>query len=120
MANALSWFEIPTADFERAIRFYNAILGINLVGVNADAIKLASFPADNGVGGALVYHENYVPSFNGTTVYLTVAGDIAQTLAKIEELGGTLVVPKTALHTGGFFAQFTDLEGNRVGLMSSV
>jgi predicted enzyme related to lactoylglutathione lyase len=118
MANAVSWFEIPTADFERAIRFYNTILGINLVGVDVEAIKLASFPAENGVGGALVYHENYVPSFNGTTVYLTVEGDIDQTLAKIEELGGTVVISKTPLHTGGFFAQFTDSEGNRVGLMS--
>ncbi len=118
MANAVSWFEIPTADFERAIRFYNQILGINLAGVEAGAIRMAPFPAENGVGGALVYHENYVPSFNGTTVYLTVEGDIAQTLARIEELGGTLVIGKTELHTGGFFAQFTDLEGNRVGLMS--
>lgn len=118
MANAVSWFEIPTADFQRAIQFYNTILGINLVGVDAEAIKLAAFPAESGVGGALVYHENYVPSFNGTTVYLTVEGDIAVTLAKIEELGGTVVISKTALHTGGFFAQFTDSEGNRVGLMS--
>lgn len=79
---------------------------------------MAVFPAENGVGGALVYHEHYAPSFNGTTVYLTVKGDLAQTLARIEELGGQVIIPKTALHTGGFFAQFTDLEGNRVGLMS--
>lgn len=118
MANAVSWFEIPTADFERAIGFYNAILGINLAGAEAGQIRLAPFPAENGVGGALVYHENYVPSFNGSTVYLTVEGDIAQTLAKIEELGGMVVISKTPLHTGGYFAQFTDLEGNRVGLMS--
>ena len=119
MANAVSWFEIPTVDFQRAIQFYNAILGLNLVGVDAGAIKMAAFPAEGGVGGALVYNENYVPSFNGTTVYLTVEGDLALTLAKIEELGGTIVISKTPLHTGGFFAQFTDLEGNRVGLMSS-
>jgi predicted enzyme related to lactoylglutathione lyase len=118
MANAVSWFEIPTADFQRAIQFYNNILGINLVGVDAGAIKMAVFPHENGAGGALVHHENYVPSFNGTTVYLTVAGDIAPVLAKIEELGGSLVISKTALDTGGFFAQFTDSEGNRVGLMS--
>jgi predicted enzyme related to lactoylglutathione lyase len=119
MVNAINWFEIPTADFERAINFYNTILGINLVGVDAEAIKLATFPAESGITGALVYHENYQPSFNGTTVYLSVEGDIAQTVAKIEELGGKVVIPKTALHTGGFFAQFTDLEGNRVGLMSA-
>lgn len=119
MTNAASWFEIPTADFQRAIDFYNAALGLNLVGVDAMAIKMAAFPAENGVGGALVYHPNYVPSFNGTTVYLTVEGDIADVLAKIEALGGTVVISKTELHTGRFFAQFTDLEGNRVGLMSS-
>jgi predicted enzyme related to lactoylglutathione lyase len=118
MTNAISWFEIPTSDFQRAIQFYNTILGLHLVGVEAEAIKMATFPAESGVGGALVYHENYAPSFNGTTVYLTIEGDIALTLTKIEELGGTVVIPKTALHTGGFFAQFTDSEGNRVGLMS--
>lgn len=119
MANAISWFEIPTADFQRAIKFYNTILGSSMVGVAAEAIMMATFPAESGIGGALVYHENYVPSFNGTTVYLSVEGDIAVTLAKIEELGGQVVISKTALHTGGFFAQFTDLEGNRVGLMSN-
>jgi len=119
MANAVSWFEIPAADFQRAIEFYNTILGLNMVGVAAKPIMMATFPAESGVGGALVYHENYIPSFNGTTVYLNIEGDIAVTLAKIEESGGLTVVPKTALHTGGLFAQFTDSEGNRVGLMSN-
>ena len=119
MANAISWFEIPTANLQRAIEFYNTILGVKLVGVAAASIMMAPFPAEGGVGGALVHHENYVPSFNGTTVYLTVQGDIDSTLAKIEELGGSVVIPKTPLHTGGFLAQFTDLEGNRVGLMSA-
>ncbi len=119
MTKVISWFEIPAADFQRAIEFYNTILGLNMVGVAAESIKMATFPAESGVGGALVYHENYSPSFNGTTVYLAIEGDIAVTLAKIQELGGSVVIPKTVLHTGGFFAQFTDLEGNRVGLMSS-
>jgi uncharacterized protein len=121
MTNAASWFEIPTLDFQRAIDFYNAAFGFELVGADVEPIKIAAFPAESGVGGALVYHPNYIPSFNGTTVYLTVKADIADILVKIEELGGTVVVPKMPfpVSPGGFLAQFTDSEGNRVGLMSS-
>lgn len=122
MANAVSWFEIPTTDFQRAIKFYNTILEITLHSMEmGQGMLMAMFPAEGGVGGTLVHHENYKPSFDGSTVYLTVEKDLAVTLAKIEELGGTVVIPKTSLGEemgGGFFAQFIDSEGNRVGLFS--
>lgn len=34
--HAISWFEIPTADLDRATKFYETILGITLVYLNAN------------------------------------------------------------------------------------
>jgi predicted enzyme related to lactoylglutathione lyase len=33
-SRVLEWFELPTADLARAIGFYNAVLSINLQGVD--------------------------------------------------------------------------------------
>jgi predicted enzyme related to lactoylglutathione lyase len=37
-------------------------------------------------------------------------------LKKISELGGKVVVPKNMVGDMGAYAQFEDLEGNRIGL----
>ncbi len=57
MKNAISWFEIPTTDINRAQKFYETIFGITLTEMDMPNIKMRMFPLDNpmeGVGGALV------------------------------------------------------------------
>jgi predicted enzyme related to lactoylglutathione lyase len=53
----------------------------------------------------------------GTTVYLT-CNDVAETLTKLEKLGGKTLVPKTSIGEHGFIGHFVDTEGNKVGLHS--
>ena len=51
MTSAVSWFEIPTADFQRAIDFYNAAFGLSLVGVDAGRLNWRLFqPKEVPVG----------------------------------------------------------------------
>jgi predicted enzyme related to lactoylglutathione lyase len=55
MDNAISWFEIPTTDLDRAQKFYEAIFDITLNPMDTPNIKMRMFPLDNmmtGVGGA--------------------------------------------------------------------
>lgn len=112
------WFEIPVVEMERAMRFYGLVLEVTLTCEPFGSMELAVFPHDPArhVTGALLRLEHCVPSQQGSTVYLSV-DDVTATLARVEEAGGTVVLPRTVLPEGrGSFAQFRDSEGNRVGL----
>ena len=66
MNHAVSWFEIPSDDIERATKFYETIMGIKLIPMNVAQINMRMFPIDDpmtGVGGAIVHAEGfYKPS----------------------------------------------------------
>lgn len=119
MANVISWFEIPVTDMHRAVAFYSAILDVQLeAGPAGEGYMMATFPAENDVSGALLSGEGYVPSTNGTTVYLNGGDDLSVVLDRMEAAGGKIIVPKTHIGENGFFAFFLDTEGNKVGLHS--
>jgi uncharacterized protein len=118
--NAISWFEIPTANFERARMFYETIIGTSLHTMKMGDCDMAFLPADEGeVGGAIICHKDCKPSADGTVVYLNANPDLAVTLARIEKAGGKVIIPKTQVTPEiGYFAQFIDSEGNRIALHS--
>jgi predicted enzyme related to lactoylglutathione lyase len=118
MHNAASWFDIPVADLDRAARFYGAILGLTLERYSGPGIEGALFPAQ-GLGGTLLSGEGFVPSHDGSVVYLNGAPDLNAVLERIPPAGGKVLLAKTAIPGNrGFFAYFEDTEGNRVGLHS--
>ena len=117
--NAITWFEIPTNDIERAQKFYEAML---------DA-KLQEFPGgepcfmfpsgDGGVGGCITYRPQSKPAAEGTMVYINADGKLDASLKRAEKLGTKILVPRTEIPGGyGFFACVEDSEGNHVGLHS--
>jgi predicted enzyme related to lactoylglutathione lyase len=119
MKNALNWFEIPTIDIERAASFYGALFGIDIpVSEDIQGYQMAVFPVEGGVGGALLKGEGYVPSTEGTLVWLNGGDDLSDILARVEPAGGKVLMPKTHIGAPGFCATFLDTEGNRVGLHS--
>lgn len=118
--NVSAWFEIPADDLDRAQAFYETVLGIELVRGQLGGTTLALFPcgAKPHSGGALIAQEDCEPSVQGSVVYLGVA-DLVPALDRANQHGGDTIVPRTALPEGmGYFAQFRDCEGNRVGLWS--
>jgi uncharacterized protein len=119
MLGNATWFEIPTADFDRAIRFYETVFQVKLRRENIGG-ELAVFPGDdNSVSGALVHQQGYVPSLTGAAIYLAAGDDLAPVLARAAANGGKVLLPKTALPPGmGHFAHMQDSEGNRIGLHS--
>ncbi len=57
MNNAISWFEIPATDIDRAQKFYETIFGISLQSMDMPSMKMRTFPLDdpmNGVCGSIV------------------------------------------------------------------
>jgi uncharacterized protein len=115
--NAISWFEIPVWDIQRAARFYGYIYNMEMaVGRNAD-FSMAYFPADTGVGGALIEGPGCVPSDTGSLLYLNAGHDLNGVLARVEQAGGRVIMQKSLIsRTAGYFALFIDSEGNRVAL----
>ena len=122
--NAISWFEIPTQDLERAQKFYETIFGIELVPLDVQNLKMRMFPIEeptSGVGGALCYNKDfYKPSStDGPLVYLNGNPDVQNILDKVEDAGGKVLVPKTQISPEfGYMAVLIDTEGNRIAIHS--
>lgn len=124
MKNAISWFEIPTTDINRAQKFYETIFGINMMPMDMPNIKMRMFPLDDmmtQVGGALVdsggFHK--ASATDGPLIYLNANPDVQSVLDKVVAAGGSIMVPKTEISPEyGFMGVFIDTEGNRIGLHS--
>ena len=123
MTNALNWFEIPVTDMDRAKAFYGEVLGSELKAFAIDELGGRTemmLPYQDGVGGALVQHDDYVPSQEGSVVYLNSGDDLSVPLSRVEKAGGKVLAEKTGIGENGFIAFFLDTEGNKVGLHSVV
>jgi len=124
MQNAISWFEIPSTDLDRATAFYETIFGIKLIPLDMPNIRMRMFPLDDmmtQVGGALVDSNGFhrPSATEGPLVYLNGNPDVQSVLDKVEAAGGKILVPKTEISPEyGFMAVMIDTEGNRVGLHS--
>lgn len=123
MKNAISWFEIPASDLDRATKFYETIFGVQFNALDLDNIKMRMFQLEDmmGVGGAIVdsggFHK---PSTtDGPLIYLNGNPDVQKVLDKVEGAGGKIMVPKTEISPEyGYMAVIIDTEGNRIGLHS--
>lgn len=113
----VSWFEIPVWDIHRAARFYGTIYNMEMeVGNNAE-FAMAYFPADQGIGGALIQGPGCIPSDHGSLIYLNAGNDLDGVLARVELAGGRVIMNKTLISdAAGSFGLFIDSEGNRVAL----
>jgi len=69
-------------------------------------------------GGALVRGETYVPSLDGTRIYLAVA-DIEQVMASALLAGAKSLYPVTRVGDTIRVAEFQDPEGNRIALQET-
>ena len=123
MPSAVNWFQIPARDIARAKTFYETICGFSLEKLEAGpGMEMWAFPSDwrkGEVGGAVVAGEGAVPSSTGTLVFLNGNPNLQVVLDRVEGAGGKILFPKTAIGMdAGFFALFTDTEGNTVGLHS--
>ena len=121
MKNLISIFEIPAADFSRAVKFYQAILDISIEEVNMDGVLMGLFPSnDQSVSGAVIKGNDYKPSANGVIIYFNGGDNLQVVLDRIEANRGKIVVPKTQISPEiGFYALFIDTEGNKLGLHSA-
>jgi predicted enzyme related to lactoylglutathione lyase len=120
MKNVVTWFEIPVVDFNRAVKFYNNILGVELQTQEFGVHKMGFFPVEQGgISGAIVNGVDYEPSKTGPVIYLDGGEDLNNILSRVEDAGGKVTIPKKFISDEiGYFAHFLDSEGNMLGLFS--
>jgi predicted enzyme related to lactoylglutathione lyase len=106
--------ELPSDDVERAKAFYEGLFGWTIRGPqeNPNYQMFTSGPGD--MGGTIGLRGQTAPP-DGPRLYVTV-DSIDTVLAKLDELGGSVVVGKTAVSSMGWYAAIRDSEGNELGI----
>jgi predicted enzyme related to lactoylglutathione lyase len=116
--NPVVYFEIPVLDLNRACDFYSKVFETTLTREVVDGYQMAFFETSGdsfGASGALVVGDVYVPSHQGCFLYFGVES-IDETIARAEELGGSVLYPKKSNGDLGSVAEIQDSEGNRIAL----
>jgi predicted enzyme related to lactoylglutathione lyase len=105
--------EIPTIDPATASAFYAGVFDWQ---IQADpTLNTHMFHPQGGPGGAFVQAGETTGAKIGSVLIYISTDDIDATLAKAESLGAKTLTPKTEVPYG-WFAVFTDPDGNRIAL----
>ncbi|MEK6151742.1 VOC family protein [Flavobacteriaceae bacterium 3-367] len=122
MSNVINWFNLPSTDFDRAIKFYSSVLEIEMMRMpSPDGFENAFFsnPQDGGVSGSIGSNPQQKPGADGATIYFDVDGRLDDVLQSVEGSGGHIVMPKMNIGDFGNIALATDTEGNLIGFHSA-
>ena len=119
-------FEIPADDQERARNFYKEALGWRIdpmpemnynVVITTPMDEQTGRPTEPGaINGGMMAREGDLK----TPVITVDVEDIDATLKTVEQLGGSVVMPKDAIPGMGYYAYFKDTEGNIMGLWENL
>jgi predicted enzyme related to lactoylglutathione lyase len=122
MTNSINWVEIPVLNFERAKEFYSRIYDFEMTESTMASGRMGFLPMDpesQGIGGAIVQGNEYIPTANGVKVYLNGGKDLNNILNRVIAAGGEIITKKTKITDEiGYFAMFEDTEGNHISLHS--
>lgn len=122
MPNQVVWLDIPVLDLDRSIRFYSAVLGVEVKKEShGPDFSMGLFPHEgDDVGGCLAPADaENQPSAQGPLVYLNCQGRLEAAVAAVESHGGRVVKPIHQIGPYGSRAIVHDSEGNRLALHSS-
>jgi len=107
--------ELSANDREAAGKFYSELFGWQVQ--DHPEMNYATFEAAGGPGGGFAPVGGNMPA--GQTLVHVGTDDIDASLAKVEQLGGTTLMPKTEIPNIGWFGLFKDPTGNIVGLYTA-
>ena len=112
MSDGIVHIEIPVKDLEKTPNFYSKIFGWELTPI--PDLDYVIFTADGaGTSGAFV--KPSIHAVGGVIAYIQV-DNIEEKLDEIAENGGTKQSGVEDVGDAGWFALFTDPDGNALGL----
>lgn len=117
MKTLIAFFEIPAADFGRAVDFYETVLDVKLQVSECETEKMACFMENGRAAGAVSWAPGFLPSPNGVLISF-YCDRMEAALEKVVSKGGNVLIPATKIQAEGkgYFAVFADCEGNSIGL----
>jgi predicted enzyme related to lactoylglutathione lyase len=117
MKHTFVHFEIPADDVERATAFYTQLFDWSIAPAEGfdDYWFIQPGEPDEDLGGGLMPRQN---TSQGPVFYIQVES-VTDYAARVDELGGKVVVPKTPVPGMGWWAHFLDPEGNLFALWES-
>ena len=103
-------FEIPADDLQRAKAFYSDLFGWKIEGFQGmDYMMIDVFGAPGGGMMKRMYPDQLITQYIGVT-------SVDEYAAKVEKLGGKILVPKKAVPGMGYFVICMDTENNTFGI----
>ena len=121
-AHPIVHIEIPATDAKTAGKFYSDLFDWKME--HDPNLNYVQFTAEGGPGGGFAPLGQGDPNgFEvkpGNVLIYIDTDDIEGTLARVESLGGKILVPKSEIPTVGWYGFFTDPTGNPIGLYTSL
>jgi len=123
--NPVPWFEIYVDDIERAKKFYETVLNVELnvlptAGELSESMTMMAFPANQngpGASGALVKMDGFKAGGNSVIIYFGSQNCTIEE-SRIVAAGGKIFKSKESIGEYGFISLAFDTEGNMFGLYS--
>lgn len=123
--NPFTWVEIYVEDMSRAQKFYESVLQIEMIPMQAPGeygdLEMLSFPwaqGESNISGALCKTSEMKPGTGGTLVYFACEDCEIET-SRVEHAGGKVLQAKFPIGEHGFCSVVMDTEGNTIGFHSS-
>jgi hypothetical protein len=118
--NRVIHFELSVEDPERALKFYSDVFdwkSSKWVGP-MDYWLVSTGPQDrNGIDGAFMLRSETDDRLKKCARITIGVSSVDESLEKIKNSGGKILMPKTAVTGIGYSAAFEDSEGNIIALM---
>ena len=122
MSHTIVHFEIPADNPEKLKQFYENVFGwkiekspgpIDYWMISTVPVDEQGKPTEIGVNGGMMKRQS--PE-NKITNYILVES-VDEYAKKIEDAGGKIIVPKTAVPSIGYWAMFADPDGNVLAIL---
>jgi predicted enzyme related to lactoylglutathione lyase len=119
----IAYFDIPADNVDRAKHFYKSLLGwkIEPAKTSPDQERIAAMQYHDVMTGkpeegTMNMGGLYKRQMTETIKNYVAVEDIDKVLAKVEKLGGKIVLPKEMIPGVGLVAMIQDTEGNGIGI----
>ena len=110
--NPVTWFEVHTADPDRAKRFYGAAFGWRFDDSN-EGYTMIELGDDAPIGGGIAHTGRAMPNAG---LFMVQVPDVAAALAAVREAGGSVVADAASTPFGLTYGYGADPDGTVFGV----
>jgi predicted enzyme related to lactoylglutathione lyase len=117
LAGSVSWFEVGTPNLEAAKAFYGGMFGWSFTADESSggAYQIVTTGDGHPIHGGLFDSTDRAPSY---AVFCVLVADVAETCARAETLGGSVITGPVTTEAGLVFAHLRDTDGNHFSVYS--